>query len=391
MRDPLKNSRIIVLVLVFSFPVFPQASSQKLRYMDPVFTSVKVTKNIQYGRAKNRYTQRMENLLLDLYEPLGDTNTARPAVVMVHGGAFVFGDKKHAKLVQMGKDLAKRGYVAVSINYRLAPSLRVRKLPESAEDAQEDTKAAVRFLRRYASKYRIDRKMIAAVGSSAGGFAVVMASYYAEEGNSGNPGYSSRIQAVTDLWGGTFDLNEINPGETPIVIVHGTNDNIVSYKRFAIPLRDKCLSVGIPVDFHPIQGAGHGPWFKYPDILKWSLDWYYKYLKLTQKSGLTPRPGYPSPGTLTLDMAGPKGYSGMLFVSTRKTRVDFGDLGVLGIDPRYAQLVFTFNLSGQAAIPRKVFIARVPAGLKGYTFYWQAILYNAKGIYSFTNTVTTRF
>ncbi len=186
------------LFLSCLLPLPPAAAQTALRFRDPVFSRVDVAKAVPYGAAVNRYTQKTETLLMDIYTPHGDTLRGRPAVVLVHGGGWVSGSRTSFPFVRMAKDLAARGYVAASIDYRMAPSYRVRKLPESAEDSQEDTKAAVRFLRRYASRYGVDPGRIAAAGGSAGGFAVVMASYYKEEGKSGNAGWSSKIQAVAD-------------------------------------------------------------------------------------------------------------------------------------------------------------------------------------------------
>ena len=58
--------------------------------------------------------------------------------------------------------LAEKGYVAVTVSYRLAP-----KYPFPA--AIHDTKAAVRWLRANAKKYNIDPDRIGVTGGSAGG------------------------------------------------------------------------------------------------------------------------------------------------------------------------------------------------------------------------------
>src|SRR3954451_3671776 len=58
-----------------------------LRYRDAVFTDVTKTSNLQYGSATN-VNGETENLLLDLYQPTGDTVDARPAIIWVHGGGF---------------------------------------------------------------------------------------------------------------------------------------------------------------------------------------------------------------------------------------------------------------------------------------------------------------
>ena len=286
----MKSALFIPLLFFFPQPRVPSQTS--IRFRDPLFPQVNVFKGVPYGSAVNRYTRKVETLLMDVYTPKGDPWKARPAVVIVHGGGWVTGSRDKWIFVRIGKDLASRGFVAASIDYRMAPSYQVRKLPESAEDAQEDTKAAVRFLRRLAGLYGVDSGRIAAMGSSAGAFAVVMASYYKEEGKSGNPGWSSRIQAVVDLWGGIFDEKEIQPGETPVMIVHGTADPVVPYKKYALGLEARCKAVGVPVELYPLQGAGHAPWKDYNKFFPWILAWFHKHLRLSQVSGLEALPGY---------------------------------------------------------------------------------------------------
>lgn len=62
----------------------------------------------------------MEKLMMDVYEPpMSDQRQARPAMVYIHGGAFVGGDKSMGDIVWFMKELVKRGFVCASINYRL--------------------------------------------------------------------------------------------------------------------------------------------------------------------------------------------------------------------------------------------------------------------------------
>ncbi len=358
-----------------------------LRFRDPVFSGVNVLKAVPYGAAVNRYTKKLETLLMDIYTPKGDTWTARPAVVIVHGGGWVSGSRSSFQFVRMGKDFASRGFVAASIDYRMAPSMAVRKLPESAEDSQEDTKAAVRFLRRYASRYGVDPGRVAAVGSSAGAFAVVMASYYKEEGKSGNPGWSSKIQAVADLWGGIFDEKEIRPGGTPVLIVHGTADPVVSYTKFALALEARCKAVGVPVELHPLKGFGHAPWNQYSKILPWTLSWFHKHLRLSQLSGLAALPGHASPGTLRLVLSGPPGLQGFLFVSAGRARIDLGVLGIFGLDPGQSLSLAVFSLPGSPGIAERDLSFPVPGGLKGVALYFHSFLFS----WTLTNRVKAAF
>lgn len=100
---------------------------------------------------------------LDVYMPrdyVGKTGAKLPTVVLVHGGAWTMGDR--ADLGPQANQLARNGFVAVSVNYRLAD--------EARWPAQRiDVSRAVTFLRKNASFLNIDRTRVALLGSSAGG------------------------------------------------------------------------------------------------------------------------------------------------------------------------------------------------------------------------------
>ena len=87
-----------------------------LRYRDLVFNSVSKTADIQYGTAPNLQGTPVA-LKLDFYQPTGDTNTRRPVIIWVHGGGFSAGDKSDG--ADWASAFARRGYVAVSLGYRL--------------------------------------------------------------------------------------------------------------------------------------------------------------------------------------------------------------------------------------------------------------------------------
>merc|ERR1712227_399883 len=117
-----------------------------------------LSQDVKYGSAFNNATGKEEDLLLDVYlPPESDKRTLRPAAVLVHGGAFVVGNKKVC--TKQAMDLVRRGIVAVSINYRLntgpkSVNMSVSEAPVLA--AVEDARAAVRYLRKVATEYRID-------------------------------------------------------------------------------------------------------------------------------------------------------------------------------------------------------------------------------------------
>src|SRR5581483_11615310 len=94
------------------------AGTAPLRYRDVIFPNLTVTSGLVYGSAPD-LSGNPVTLTLDMYRPTGDTQTSRPAIVLVHGSGFISGDSTNSAMVKMANAFAKRGYVAVSINYRL--------------------------------------------------------------------------------------------------------------------------------------------------------------------------------------------------------------------------------------------------------------------------------
>lgn len=147
-----------------------------------------------------RYGER--TLEMDIYRPQEPWG-ALPAVVCIHGGGWAKGNRSsHEKVAQA---LAARGYVAATISYRLSG-----EAPFPA--AIHDCKAAVRFLRANADRYGIDPDRIGAVGLSAGGHLTALlatsAGVVSLEGEGGNAGVSSSIQAAVPMGAQTDLLSE---------------------------------------------------------------------------------------------------------------------------------------------------------------------------------------
>ncbi len=214
----------------------------------------------------------------------------RPAVVMFHGGAWIAGTRH--QLMWYGRELAKRGYVAASISYRMMPRYR---FPEPVHDA----KAAVRWMRVHADEYGIDPDRIAATGHSAGGHLAMMlgttADWEAFEGKE-NAGVSSQVQAVISMYGAVdltpyaspeswiriggvarqmmdFFVKEmegkgmeplvsaspityIDAQSTPTLFIHGGNDNIVPVE-VALNAHYKLRSAGVSSRFLLLPDQGH--------------------------------------------------------------------------------------------------------------------------------------
>jgi acetyl esterase/lipase len=138
-------------------------------------------------------------LTLDLYAPK-TAGPPRPAIVCIHGGGWFKGDRSSMSHLAMA--FAARGYVAVSISYRLSGEA---KFPAAIQDA----KAAVRWLRAEAKTYGIDAENIGVAGLSAGGHLAALLATSAGvaelEGEGGHADQSSAVQACLAM-GAQSDL-----------------------------------------------------------------------------------------------------------------------------------------------------------------------------------------
>jgi acetyl esterase/lipase len=259
---------VIVVVGLLNAPAV--ATGQKFRYVDEVFASVDVTSDIAYGQSLDEFGV-LQTHHLDLYEPTGDTETSRPVVIVVHGGGFTSGSKSGWALVDYSTQMAKRGFVAASIDYRLRQEL----IPGTgaAIDAKYDAQAAVRWFRANSATYNINAAQISMAGASAGAITSLIVAYTSDDpGDSGNPGYPSDISAVIDVSGSLYGQADglMESGEPPLMIVHGTNDSTVPYSG-ATELVAAAEADGIPYELHTFEGEGHGVFGPHLDeIAEWS-------------------------------------------------------------------------------------------------------------------------
>ena len=238
------NSRLTV-VLAILLRVGPNDPWSQTRYADEIFPDVSVFQGVPFG-ANINLRGEMQTLRLDCYQPSGDTLSKRPLLVWIHGGGFVGGSRDDLKAKAMGTAYAKRGYVAASIDYRVgvADAASAAAFLESMLRAVQDGKAALRFFRKNAALYRVDTARVFVGGSSAGGVTTLLLAYWDQdeipaaldqarwgnlEGSSGNPGYSSRVDAALNCWGAIPDTNWIDRGEPPVGCFHGMLDPTVPY------------------------------------------------------------------------------------------------------------------------------------------------------------------
>ena len=274
----------------------PPAGTAPLRYRDVIFPSLTVTSGLTYGSAPD-LSGNPVTLTLDMYQPAGDTQASRPAIVLVHGGSFVGGASTDSGVVKLAKAFSQRGYVAVSINYRLLGDKEKcgQEDPPSAAcltaalAAQHDTQAAVRWLRANAATYRVDPSRIAVEGTSAGaGTALAVAVNSGDPGTSGNPGYSSKVGAAVSISAElphSVASTYYDPADSPILMFNGTADQVVPF-QMAVQTAVDLYNAKVPIIFEALDGAGHVPFSTDgPLMINQSVYFCYDVLDLAHAAG----------------------------------------------------------------------------------------------------------
>ena len=223
-------------------------------------------------------------LRIDIAQPaMGDGPF--PAVLVIHGGAWNEGgrEENHRHLME----LARRGYVAASPQYRFCPK-------DTFPAQLLDVKAAVRFLRSNAKALKVDPDKIGALGFSAGGhLALLLGTTGPSDGFDGSESKgvpSARVAGVVDFYGpvdlAAADFSDtakgfvacltgataadrpdlaakaspityVGAGDAPVLVFHGARDGLVPPSQ-AFALMEKLSAAGVPGRFEFILGAGHG-------------------------------------------------------------------------------------------------------------------------------------
>lgn len=142
---------------------------------------------------------------LDVYQPLGamEPGAKRPAIVQIHGGAWIIGDKREQGIPLLNH-LAANGWVGFNVNYRLAPRA---KAPEHLIDC----KRAIAWIREHAEEYGVDPDFICVTGGSAGGHLAAMVALTAND-PSFQPGFEdcdTSVQAAVPFYG-VYDMTDVD-------------------------------------------------------------------------------------------------------------------------------------------------------------------------------------
>ncbi len=222
---------------------------------------------------------------LDVIYPHSAT-AAVPAVIYIHGGGWIWGDKAGAVLEVL--PYLQMGWAAVNVEYRMASTSK-------APAAVEDCRCALRWVVRNAKDYHIDPTRLVVTGHSAGGHLSLTTGMLTEgdgldndcPGDNGEP--QPRVAAIVN-WYGISDVADLLAGEhrknyavewlgslpnkddiarrvspltyvrkdnPPIITIHGDADDVVPYSH-AVRLQEALDKAGVPNQLFTVKGGGHG-------------------------------------------------------------------------------------------------------------------------------------
>lgn len=295
----------LLLMAIISLNIFSQEYSQ-------------CWKDVSYASDSAVYHK------LDIYLPKLEKKTY-PVVVYIYGSAWFSNRSKGADLNTVGKALLDAGFAVVMPNHR---SSMDAKFPAPVNDI----KAAIRFVRANADKYKFDTGFIGVSGSSSGGNMAAMAgtsrnvkqqtlgtAFVDIEGNVGPyTQYSSSVDAVVDWFGPTnmlvmdscggtdfihnaanspasayiggpiqenkekcllaSPITYVDPSDPPFLIFHGDKDRVVPHCQSEL-LFDALQKAGVKSQFYLVPNGQHGPGVHVDANLKLMTDFFLDCLK----------------------------------------------------------------------------------------------------------------
>jgi len=264
-----------VLRSLLSFALFALAATASAA--EPIdWEGVRFEKDVEYLGP-----DRQEKADLYLPEKLAPDQRC-PAIVIIHGGGWVAGDKGAVREQNIGTNFAHHGYIGMSINYRLAtPETKEPTWPQNLHDCL----TAVRWLRKNAGRLQVAPERIGVIGGSAGGHLAAMVGVTQPEDGLDPSGpyaeFSCRVQCAIDMYGpmlwfeqrdlpmfrqtrseapelyrAATPMTHVNAKTPPILILQGTEDKTVppeDSKAFDSALE----KAGVEHQLVLVEGAGH--------------------------------------------------------------------------------------------------------------------------------------
>lgn len=247
-----------------------------------MIATAKSYENVEFGRAGN------SSLQLDASVP--DGPGPFPAVIIVHGGAWVTGDRRRT-VEPLFMPLSDAGLAWFSISYRLANTIDGDSIPTSIVSmtalgaAVDDVRLAVTYVKKHATEYKIDPNRLALIGESAGAQLASMAAlkpasdgaveavvaFYSpsnlvellqttprvpdslRQAIKGSPFEDLLLASLRDL----SPVNWVEKDSPPFLLIHGTHDSLVPFDQS----KEMCSAMqmaGARCEVYPVDRGGHG-------------------------------------------------------------------------------------------------------------------------------------
>jgi acetyl esterase/lipase len=247
-------------------------------------TRVRTKYNIPYVEAHDPLQ------VADLYRP-GESGTY-PGVVMIHGGAWVAGDKLND--AGHARKLAERGYVVMVINYRLAPK---HKHPAQIDDCFD----ALQWLSEHADECGVDTDRLGVFGYSAGGH---LAALLATDPRPAMPRIKAcvaggapcdltmvplesrllagflggRRQDLPEVYAQASPIEHVSEDDPPILLFHGEADQLVPIE-YSERMRQRLIDANVTHEFLPLAKKSHIMAFVDRSAIDRSIAFFDRHLK----------------------------------------------------------------------------------------------------------------
>jgi len=316
----------LLLTAAFCASLIASTVNAQTRYLDEVFTNVTVTSDVVYGNNLEVLTGTpvATDLLMDVYEPTGDTQTDRPLILYLVTGSFLpryinqtpTGSKTDSTVVEMCTRLAKQGYVVAAVDYRkgwnpasTVQDTRTETILQAVYRGLQDSKTCVRYFRKdvatNSNSFGIDDTRIAVGGQGSGGYislaygsldklseiqlqkfynfttsaymvdTALLGDFSGFGGNAAlntenHVGYSDDVLMTFNIGGAVGDSTWIEDGEMPIVTIQGEADFFAPFQYGIVTIPG---TGGFVIDVsgssdvsRMVNGFGNNDVFKTPAI-----------------------------------------------------------------------------------------------------------------------------
>ncbi len=292
---------ILFLLLLFQSNAFSQRYTKKIFSLDQItivedivyaeinpngffYNSIENTEIVKRDTTIKRFLNDWmgKKLRADVYTPPKDV-PLRPMVLFFHGGGFIIGQKNDDVAKTFCMELAQRGYVVASVNYRQV-GVSTASLKSAGYIAAQDARAALRFFRKTASDYSVDSNYIYIGGESTGAVVALHAAFLDQEelqielGNQidehfgcldciGTELENSKPRAVINISGGILDLDILSNNQIPVISFHGTSDKVIKI-NYGLPRANLSTNYNSSKNWFNKQLKNFGGYFNIEETTK---------------------------------------------------------------------------------------------------------------------------